>query len=194
MCDHRLMAEQQILWTTVPGPWGPFHIAASDRGIVAIDCLTSTDDVESRLARRTGGWAVHVSGSVPATRAGRYLTQAVEALDALLAGRAAPSSLAFDLVGRSAWDQRVLGAVAGIPRGRTRSYGEIARQIGSPGAARAVGGAVGRNPIGLLIPCHRVIAGDGSIGGYGGDAWGSREERSAIKRALLHLEGVELPP
>jgi methylated-DNA-[protein]-cysteine S-methyltransferase len=54
-----------------------------------------------------------------------------------------------------------------------------------------VGGAVGRNPIGLLIPCHRVIAADGSIGGYGGDAWGSREDRLEIKRALLRREGVE---
>ena len=69
----------------------------------------------------------------------------------------------------------------------------MAAIVGSPGAARAVGGAVGRNPIGLLVPCHRVIAGDGSIGGYGGDWWGTREERVAVKRTLLDLEGVLLP-
>jgi O6-methylguanine-DNA--protein-cysteine methyltransferase len=51
---------------------------------------------------------------------------------------------------------------------------------------------VGRNPISLLIPCHRVIAADGTIGGYGGDGWGGREERVAIKRALLEREGIRL--
>ena len=55
-----------------------------------------------------------------------------------------------------------------------------------------MGGAVGRNPISLLIPCHRVIAGDGTLGGYGGDGWGSREERLEMKRDLLRREGVTL--
>jgi len=84
----------------------------------------------------------------------------------------------------------VLLEVSRLGWGETASYGEIARRIGAPRAARAVGGAVGRNPIGLLIPCHRVIASDGSLGGYGGDAWGSHEERLAIKRDLLLREGV----
>jgi methylated-DNA-[protein]-cysteine S-methyltransferase len=60
-------------------------------------------------------------------------------------------------------------------------------------AARAVGGAVGRNPIGLVIPCHRVIAGDGTIGGYGGAWWGTEDEMLRVKRTLLELEGIELP-
>jgi methylated-DNA-[protein]-cysteine S-methyltransferase len=65
--------------------------------------------------------------------------------------------------------------------------------IGRRGAARAAGGAVGRNPIALLVPCHRVIAGDGSLGGYGGDWYGTREQSLAIKRELLEREGVALP-
>ena len=81
----------------------------------------------------------------------------------------------------------------GDDRGEVTSYGRLARAIGRVGAARAVGGAVGRNPIGLAIPCHRVIAGDGSIGGYGGDWFGSREQLVEIKRELLAMEGVELP-
>ena len=66
---------------------------------------------------------------------------------------------------------------------------------GTPGSTStgAVGGAVGRNPIGLLIPCHRVIAGDGTLGGYGGDWWGTREAMLGVKRTLLELEGVQLP-
>ena len=94
---------------------------------------------------------------------------------------------------RSAWDEAVLRQVRRIGWGEVTSYGRVARAIGRRGAARAVGGAVGRNPIGLAIPCHRVLAGDGSIGGYGGDWFGSREELLDIKRELLRLEGVGLP-
>jgi methylated-DNA-[protein]-cysteine S-methyltransferase len=76
----------------------------------------------------------------------------------------------------------VLRAVRRIPYGRTRAYGEIARAVGTPGAARAVGQAVGANPLPLLIPCHRVLAAGGGLGGFGsGLAW---------KRFLLELEGV----
>jgi O-6-methylguanine DNA methyltransferase len=73
------------------------------------------------------------------------------------------------------------------------SYGRLAREIDRPGAARAVGGAVGRCPIGLIIPCHRVIAGDGSLGGYGGDWFGSRERLLELKRELLLREGIDIP-
>ena len=97
-----------------------------------------------------------------------------------------------DLGDRSAWDRLVLDAVRAIPRGQTASYGEVARRIGRVGAARAVGGAVGRNPVGLLVPCHRVIAGDGSLGGYGVAMFGGREAALAVKRDLLALEGVEI--
>jgi methylated-DNA-[protein]-cysteine S-methyltransferase len=119
-----------------------------------------------------------------------HLATAIAALETLLAGRPAKRVPPVDLVGRPVWDRDVLTAVASVPWGTTVSYGEIARRVGAPRAARAVGGAVGRNPIGLLIPCHRVIAADGTIGGYGGDAWGGREEQLALKRELLLREGV----
>ena len=99
--------------------------------------------------------------------------------------------LPLDLGDRPAWDRLVLEAVRSIPRGSTAGYGEVARRIGRPGAARAVGGAVGRNPVGLLVPCHRVIAGDGTLGGYGVAAWGGREGALELKRSLLALEGVQ---
>ncbi|MEA2549494.1 MAG: methylated-DNA-[protein]-cysteine S-methyltransferase, partial [Chloroflexota bacterium] len=99
----------------------------------------------------------------------------------------------LDLADRGEWDRNVLAGVRGLRWGEVASYGGIARAIGRTGAARAVGGAVGRNPIGLAIPCHRVIAGDGTIGGYGGDWFGSRDELLAIKRELLAREGVVLP-
>jgi len=110
---------------------------------------------------------------------------------AILAGGAPDTSaLPLHIADRPAWDQLVLGAVRAIPRGSTASYGEIAARIGRRGAARAVGGAVGRNPVSLLIPCHRVIAGDGSLGGYGAAAWGGIEAALDLKRALLALEGI----
>lgn len=73
-----------------------------------------------------------------------------------------------------------------IPYGQVISYGELARRIGRPGASRAVGGANRHNPIAIIVPCHRVIAADGSLGGYSGNCSGS----ARIKRALLNLEGL----
>ncbi len=87
---------------------------------------------------------------------------------------------ALDLSGSTAFERRVYKAARNIPAGQVRTYGDIARAIGQPGAARAVGNALGKNPVGIVIPCHRVVAADG-IGGFtGGVEW---------KRKLLRLEG-----
>jgi len=104
---------------------------------------------------------------------------AVAQLEAYFAGERTDFELSLDLVG-SEFQQRVWAALLTIPYGETRSYGEIARQIGSPGAFRAVGLANGHNPIGIIVPCHRVIGSNGSLTGYGGGL-----ER---KRALLEME------
>ena len=190
------------LHATIPGPWGPFHVAATDRGVVAVGWLTTDEDFEADLVRRTSRPVETVAAEelteTDATAGDgprrAHLAAAITALEALLAGRPPERHVRFDLADRPAWDRHVLAAVADVPWGSTVSYGEIARRVGAPRAARAVGGAVGRNPIGLLIPCHRVIAADGTIGGYGGDAWGSREDRLEIKRQLLAREGVTVAP
>ena len=186
------MADLPAIRTTIPGPWGPFHLAATDRGVVAAAWLTTDAAFDAELVRRLRAPVLEARG-VPAddTRRG-HLDAAIAALEAMLAGRPSRRAVRFDLADRPSWDRRVLEAVAAIPRGRTASYGEIARQIGAPRAARAVGGAVGRNPISLLIPCHRVIAGDGTIGGYGNDGVVSRADRLEMKRDLLRREGVLL--
>ena len=155
---------------------------ADDRGGVPTPtgAPSRRSDRAGRRGRRGRPAARHLAAataaleSAPGRRPGRWIGDASTCRD------------------RPAWDRHVLGEVARIPCGSTASYGDIARRVGAPRAARAVGGAVGRNPIGLLIPCHRVIAADGTIGGYGGDAWGSREDRLEIKRALLAREGVEI--
>ena len=86
----------------------------------------------------------------------------------------------LDLAGTTRFQQRVWLTVRSIPRGETRSYGWVANQLGLPKAARAVGQALGRNPVPIVIPCHRVIASDGKLGGFGGGV--------EIKKLLLKLE------
>src|SRR4051794_10256820 len=192
LCETRRMSDRAPLYRSIPGPWGPFFVAATQSGVVAVDWLTTEAAFRARLTRRLGGSISRVDEVGADDPRRRHLDVAIQALEALLAGRPAEETVEVDLADRPAWDRDVLGQVARIPFGSMASYGDIARRVGAPRAARAVGGAVGRNPIGLLIPCHRVIAADGTIGGYGGDAWGSREDRLEIKRALLRREGVEL--
>jgi methylated-DNA-[protein]-cysteine S-methyltransferase len=185
------MARDEVLTASVAAPWGPVHLAATSRGLVAVDQLTSAEEFAAGLESRFGQPPVEDAGAADAGPAGRHLARARVALDSFFDGDlSALDDLPVDLEDRPAWDRLVLTAVRSIPPGATASYGEVARMIGKPGAARAVGGAVGRSPIGLVIPCHRVIAGDGSLGGYGGGWWGGRQAGLDLKRELLAREGV----
>ena len=109
------------------------------------------------------------------------LVQATLQLRRYFAGAAPASELPLDLLGTK-FQQSVWRALLAIPRGSTRSYADIAHSVGSAAAVRAVGGAVGRNPVSVIVPCHRVVGSDGSMTGYAGGV-----ER---KLALLELEGV----
>jgi methylated-DNA-[protein]-cysteine S-methyltransferase len=86
----------------------------------------------------------------------------------------------LDLSGTTGFQQNVWLTVRNIPRGETRSYGWVAKQLGLPDAARAVGQALGKNPVPIVIPCHRIISGDGKLGGFGGGL--------EMKKFLLQLE------
>lgn len=110
--------------------------------------------------------------------------EAVEQLSGYFAGELTEFDLDLRLAGTE-FQRRVWAALRTIPYGETRSYGQIAEQIGSPGASRAVGLANGRNPIGIIVPCHRVIGSTGGMTGYGGGI-----DR---KRALLALEKSRKP-
>jgi O-6-methylguanine DNA methyltransferase len=184
-----------IVTTDVAAPWGPIRIAATERGLAALDQLVSHEAFIDRLARRFGTTPVDVEAASgqQGDAAAAHARRARAAVEAFQAGDlGALEELPVDLLDRPAWDRLVLAAVRGIPPGETASYGGVARMIGRPGAARAVGGAVGRNPVGLVIPCHRVIAGDGTLGGYGGGWWGGRAAGLDLKRELLAREGVHL--
>jgi methylated-DNA-[protein]-cysteine S-methyltransferase len=121
--------------------------------------------------------------TVPRTGAGAIVRQAEQELREYFAGRRRTFTVKLDLEGtefqRKAWQ-----AMRKIPFGETISYGEQARKVGKPKAYRAVGSANGKNPIPIIVPCHRVLASDGSLGGY--------SLGLSMKRRLLALEGVSV--
>jgi len=174
----------------VPSEFGVVRLAATERGVVALELLSAPEGFAAGLARR----GLVVSPTEAGGEAEALARDAAAAVEAMLAGEAVDlESMPVDLGDRPAWDQLILGVVRTIPRGTTLSYGEVARRAGRPGAAQATGGAVGRNPVGLIIPCHRVIAASGALGGYGAAAWGGIEAALDLKSSLLALEGVRVP-
>lgn len=113
--------------------------------------------------------------------------RAIDAITALLDGEDIDlSSIPLDLSDVTPFDRRVYEAAREIPAGRTRTYGDLARQLGDPGAARAVGRALGSNPIAILVPCHRVVAAGAGIGGF------SASGGTATKQRILRIEGAEI--
>ncbi|MSU56998.1 MAG: methylated-DNA--[protein]-cysteine S-methyltransferase [Pedosphaera sp.] len=123
-------------------------------------------------------------GKAPPPQIRRWHRLTAAAVKQMLAGRAVKKLPPLDLSGGTDFQRAVWAAMRKIRCGRTRSYGEIARDIGNPKAVRAVGGACGANPIPVLVPCHRVLAANQKIGGFSsGLDW---------KRTLLSREGVAL--
>jgi O-6-methylguanine DNA methyltransferase len=189
-----------IATLSIATPWGPAVVAAGIDGVHGVGLLTTESELARSVARRVRRTVVPFDEAPrPVARVVRSAAGEVTRYVEREAAGGQAAAVSFDawavplrLDGVSDWDRRVLGAVREIPSGSTLSYGAVARAAGSPGAARAAGGAVGRNPIGLMIPCHRVIAGDGSIGGYGGSWPGERDALIALKRALLRHEGIEI--
>jgi methylated-DNA-[protein]-cysteine S-methyltransferase len=144
--------------TVYNSPVGPLRLQARDGALAGLE-----------LNARPG----------PEHRDDPVLTEAVDQLTAYFAGERTSFELPLALHG-NAFEQRVWAALRTIPYGETTSYGEIARRIGAPTAARAVGLANGRNPIAIIVPCHRVIGANGKLVGFGGGL--------PMKRALLDLE------
>lgn len=109
------------------------------------------------------------------------LAQAQAQLEEYFQGSRKSFDLPLDLVG-TPFQREVWQALLAIPFGATSTYGEVARRCGRPRAVRAVGGAIGRNPVSIVVPCHRVVGSDGSLTGFGGGL--------PRKRALLRIEGL----
>jgi O-6-methylguanine DNA methyltransferase len=188
------MPDHHAVMTTLDGRGAPFRVAATEGGVVAAGWEGDVSAFIGEVAGRIHGPVVPLADSPADDPAGIVLRAALPTFETLLSGRPAdPTTIRVDLDDRPAFDRRVLGEVREVGWGQTASYGDIARRIGQPRAARAVGGALGRNPISLLIPCHRIIAGDGTLGGYGGTGWVDRDRQRSRKEALLLREGVTVP-
>lgn len=139
---------------------GPIGIAWGPHGIVGLQLPEGTEEATRRRLMRRHPGAV-AAPPPPAVE------DAIDAIGTLLSGE--PVDLGFvvlDLEGVPDFDRLVYAAAREIPVGRTLTYGEIATQIGQPGAARAVGQALGSNPFPIVVPCHRVLAADGKAGGF----------------------------
>ena len=176
-------------FTNCPAPWGLLHVATTATGIVAVGLDEETPAFVDELARRLHGTVLPAEdGDVPAEwRAA--LNEATRQIREFFAGVRQGFDVPIDLR-VSDWDRLVLTSAARLHFGETASYGELARRIGRPGAAQAVGGAMGRNPVPILIPCHRVIGAGRTLGGYGGSTFADRRAGLGIKRRLLALEGT----
>ena len=156
-------------------PVGSLWVAVSEQGLVALDFGRPETEFRRSLERRLRRRAVRADD--PTEEARRQV------LD-YLNGRRRRFSLPVDLRHLTTFQRRVLEAAQAVPRGQVSTYGQIARRIGRPRAARAVGQALGSNPVPIVIPCHRVLASDGRLGGYSGRG-GLR-----TKAKLLRLEGA----
>lgn len=160
---------------TIDSPLGPLVAGARADGV----CLLEFPEPPrlgaqlSALARRLDGTAANGGAA--------HLDRLRAELHEYFSGRLTRFTVPL-LVCGTPFEERVWRALLQIPYGDTRSYDEVARAIGAPTAARAVGGANGRNRLAIVIPCHRVINKGGALGGYGGELW--------RKQMLLRLEGA----
>lgn len=158
-------------------PLGPVCVAISPKGLVAVALQTPL----SKFREEQHPLALAEDATQP-----EALIIALQQIKEMLSGRRKKFELIIDWSVIPPFQQKVLRVSLEIPFGEVRTYGEIARQIGDPGAARAVGGALGHNPMPLVIPCHRVVAADGGLHGF--SAPGGVE----TKAWLLRLEGCRL--
>lgn len=167
----------EIRWHWFPSELVPVGVAATAEGLARLAPGTEERDFRETLSiSRPEGRVVRAPGALAAVE---------RAILEYLRGDRRTFDLPLDLSAVGEFDREVLAVAREIPFGETASYGEVAERIGRPGAARAVGSALGRNPVPLVVPCHRVVRSDGSPGGYTGGL-----DR---KRRLLALEGASLP-
>ena len=161
----------------IDSPIGPLTLVAQDQVLTGVYMHQQRHDPGAgRLGERDGGGFADVT----------------EQLEAYFAGQLTTFDIELQLVGTD-FQRRVWAELRQIPYGQTISYGELARRLGKPGASRAVGLANGRNPICIIVPCHRVIGSTGQLTGYGGGLPRKRHLLD-LERGALHLSLPPLPP
>ncbi len=160
-------------------PVGDLFLAVSEVGVLTVEFTSSERAFLRRLRARSG------TDPMPSRTRTR---QAARQLREFLSGRRVRFDLPLDLSLMRPFQRQVLLAAAEVPHGKVTTYAALARRIGRPGAARAVGQALAHNPLPILLPCHRVLASNGSLGGY------SAPGGVRTKSRLLALEGVHPGP
>jgi AraC family transcriptional regulator of adaptative response/methylated-DNA-[protein]-cysteine methyltransferase len=166
-------AGERVRYAITDSPLGRVLVAATDRGLCAVLFADSDGEAAAELRERLPQAILR--------RDDQALAEEISAVVSRLGETPDASALPFD-VRATAFQQRVWKALLAIPRGETRTYAEIAAEIGSPAAVRAVGTACGANPLAVMVPCHRVVGAGGRLTGY---RWGVER-----KRRLLAMEGV----
>lgn len=168
----------RVEWAVVPSGIGPLLLAATDRGLVSV-VFHADERVRDRALERLAG---ALGGELVQSASG-LLAAPLEQLGAYFDGRLRSFDVKLDWSLVTGFNRQVLRELAdGVPYGTVVGYGELARRVGQPAAAQAVGAAMGANPLPVVVPCHRVVESDGGIGGFGGGL--------ETKRRLLALEGV----
>ncbi|UQA96085.1 methylated-DNA--[protein]-cysteine S-methyltransferase [Streptomyces halobius] len=164
-------------WTRLETPVGPLLLATTREGLAEV-----VFHADSPTTRRALSRLEQFFGSAPRPEIPHLETAAAE-LTAYFAGGLRVFAVPLDWSLTSGFNARVLRALAdGVPYGSVVGYQDLADRVGEPGSARAVGAAMGSNPLPVVVPCHRVVASDGGIGGFNGGL--------ETKRQLLALEGV----
>jgi len=173
---HIAPPADRIWWTSFDSLIGRLHALATDVGLWRVTFRCSDERALQRFSTET---------ALPIERNEAGLAALQEDLLALIAGTLERIRMGFDLRNMRRFQKRVLEETQKIERGHVLTYGDLALRVGLPGAAQAVGQALGQNPLPIVIPCHRVIAAQGNLGGFTGGL--------AAKIELLTLEGVDLP-
>lgn len=181
-----LPKRDRVLYTRMASPLGDLILAATGKGLREVDFGRDvSDEAFVRRVRSSGADPLRLERAPDAeSEARQNLKRAAAELEEYFNGRRAKFDVPLDWGAMPPFRRAVLEATATVPFGHVDTYAGIAKRIGQPKATRAVGNALGHNPIPVIVPCHRVIRSDASLGGYTGGL--------DIKERLLHLEGVTL--
>ncbi len=181
-----LPKRDKVWYTRVNSPIGDLILAATAEGLREIDFAKGVTDQEFAMRMRNSGADALLAERIEDAdlEVQSTLKRAARELDEYFLGRRSTFDLPLDWGAMPPFRRAVLEAATSVPFGHVDTYASIARRIGNPKATRAVGNALGRNPIPVIVPCHRVIRSDSSIGGYTGGL--------GIKEFLLSHEGVTL--
>jgi methylated-DNA-[protein]-cysteine S-methyltransferase len=176
---HIRQPEHSLWWTTFDSPIGQLHAFSTTKGLCRIFFRSSDAHALERMQQYE-----QQNETLSPERNDAGLHPAKLAILEFLAGKHQQAKVRLDLGNMRSFQRRVLEKTQAIKRGCVATYGDIAHRIGLPGAAQAVGQALGHNPLPIVIPCHRVVAAQGDLGGFTGGL--------PVKIDLLTLEGVPL--